>query len=148
MIRFLQAPDETQDDCGAVPQIPEQTLRAYLTEAKDQCEKLGSDITDEEFDKVFGTFVQLFASEQCWSPFCDGDYVAAISFKVYFAYGATCAGVELNVPECVYDEMIDLLVVFASAQDPSYVPTENELLYIDQLTGTRCHPTSLPSCLH
>ena len=130
MIRFLQASDETQDDCGAVPQIPEQTLRAYLTEAKDQCEKLGSDITDEEFDKVFGTFVQLFASEQCWSPFCDGDYIAAISFKVYFKYGATCAGVELNVPECVYDEMIDLLVVYASAQDPSYVPTENELMYI------------------
>ena len=130
MIRFLQTPDETQDDCGAVPQIPEQALRAVLTEAKDQCEKLGSDITDEEVDKVFETFMQLFASEQCWTPVCDDDYVAAITFKVYFDYGATCAGVELNVPECVYDEMIDLLVVYASAQDPSYFPTENELLYI------------------
>ena len=29
-----------------------------------------------------------------------------------------------------YDEMIDLSVVYASAQDPSYFPIENELLYI------------------
>jgi hypothetical protein len=130
MIRFLQTPDETQDDCGSVPQIPEQALRAVLTEAKDQCEKLGSDITDEEFDKVYGTFMQLFASEQCWAPLCDENYIAATSFKVYFDYGATCAGVELNIPECVYDEMINLLVVYASVQDPSYTPTEDELLYI------------------
>jgi hypothetical protein len=29
-----------------------------------------------------------------------------------------------------YDKMTDLLVVYASAQDPSYFPTDNELLYI------------------
>ena len=66
-----------------------------------------------------------------------------------------------------YDEMTDLLVVYASAQDPSYFPTDNELLYIvstllvtpakDQCIAkgvdmgstdwNRCHPTSLPSCL-
>jgi hypothetical protein len=130
MIRFLQTPDETEDDCGAVPQIPEQALRAVLIKAKDQCEESGSDITDEEFDKVFENFMQLFANEQCWAPLCDEGYVAALTYKVYFDYGATCAGVELKIPDCVYDKMIDLLVVYANTEVSSYTPTKDELLYI------------------
>jgi hypothetical protein len=130
VIRLLQTPDENKDDCGAVPRVQEEALRATLNKAKDDCEKLGSDITDDEFDKVFGTFMQLFASEKCWAALCDEDHVAAVSFKVYFDYGATCAGVDLNVPDCVYDKMIDLLVVYSNAEDPSYTPTEDELTYI------------------
>ena len=87
-------------------------------------------LADEEFDEALGTLSQLLASEECWAALCDDDYAAALSFKVYFDYGATCAGVDLNVHECVYDKMIDLLVVFSGAEDPSYTPTEDELAYI------------------
>ena len=37
-----------------------------------QCTELGSDITDEEFVEVVGTFMQLFANEECWVSLCAG----------------------------------------------------------------------------
>lgn len=67
--RLLQASSGVNVECSH-PEV--QAFRAFMSEAKDQCTELGSDITDEEFVEVVGTFMQLFANEECWVSLCAG----------------------------------------------------------------------------
>ena len=69
--RLLQASSGVNVECSR-PEVPEQAFRAFMSEAKDQCTELGSDITEEEFVEVVGTFMQLFANEECWVSLCAG----------------------------------------------------------------------------
>ena len=68
--RLLQA-SGVDVECSHL-KVLEQALRAFVSMAKDQCTELGSNITDEEFVEVVGTFMQLFADEECWVSLCAG----------------------------------------------------------------------------
>jgi hypothetical protein len=58
------------------------------------------------------------------------NYIATLSYKIYFDYGAKCAGVDLDIPECVYDKVIELLVLLSATSPPPENPTEEELFYL------------------
>ena len=143
--RFLQESVETgDDDCGR-PDVPEQDMRAIMTVAKGQCEGLEIVVSDGEFDTVLATFLQLFASKGCWVSLCSGsDDSTELLFQILLDDAAQCAGVQLDVNECVMDHIVGLLVNGGDStggsvpqgiprmlqlveSDPCAQPTEEEL---------------------
>lgn len=108
-----------------MPDFAEEELLALLTGASTEC----NGVSEEEFDEVFTSLKKLFASKSCWEKLCDVDYITALSYKIYFEFGAKCAGVELDLPECVFDKVIELLVIFATEPAPAS-PTDEELFYL------------------
>jgi hypothetical protein len=52
-------------------------------------------------------------------------YITTLSYKIYFEYAEKCAGVDLDVPECVYDKVLDLLVIFSETSPPENSSSPN-----------------------
>jgi len=124
--RFLQAPTDDDETC-VVPDIGDETLLSILQGASVEC----GEVTEEEFAEVFASMKKLFAAKSCWEKvLCDREYIATLSYKIYFEYGAKCAGVDLDIPECVYDKVIELLVTLSETSPGPENPTEEELFYL------------------
>lgn len=123
--RFLQ--DRTDDDYVCVaPDMNDETLLAILQGASVEC----GEVTEEEFNEVYANMKKLFAAKSCWEKvLCDMEYIATLTFTIFFDYGANCAGVDFDVPECVYDKVIELLVVLSETDAPEN-PTEEEMFYL------------------
>ena len=69
---------------------------------------------------------KLFSSKSCWEKvLCDMTYITTLSYKIYFEYAEKCAGVDLDVPECVYDKVLDLLVIFSETSPPENSSSPN-----------------------
>jgi hypothetical protein len=84
------------------------------------------EVTEEEFNEVFTTLKKLFSSKSCWEKvLCDMTYITTLSYKIYFEYAEKCAGVDLDVPECVYDKVLDLLVMFSETSPPENSSSPN-----------------------
>jgi hypothetical protein len=107
--------------------MDDETLLAILQGASVEC----GEVTEEEFNEVFASLKKLFAAKSCWEKvLCDTNYIATLSYKIYFDYGAKCAGVDLDIPECVYDKVIELLVMLSATSPAPENPTEEELFYL------------------
>lgn len=117
--RFLQTPNE--EEVCELPDLADEDLLTILTGASDKCD----DVSEEEFDSAFISLKHFFASKSCWENLCDEDYVIALSYKIYFKLGAQCAGVELDLPNCVFDKVIELLTTFTNED-----PIEKELFFL------------------
>jgi len=52
-------------------------------------------------------------------------YITTLSYKISFEYAEKCAGVDLDVPECVYDKVLDLLVMFSETSPPENSSSPN-----------------------
>ena len=75
--------------------------------AKDQCH---ASIFDDEISAVLDTFMVVFAATECWESLCNPDGAATdLLVRLLFEDAAQCAGVELDVHECVYDHIIEML---------------------------------------
>jgi hypothetical protein len=124
--RSLQTPTDDDYVCAA-PDIDDETLLAILQGASVEC----GEVTEEEFNEVFASLKKLFAAKSCWEKvLCDMNYIATLSYKIFFEYGAKCAGVDLDIPECVYDKVIELLVMLSATKPAPENPTEEELFYL------------------
>ena len=124
--RFLQAPTDDDETC-VVPDIDDGTLLSILQGASVEC----GEVTEEEFNEAFANMKKLFAAKSCWEKvLCDMEYIATLSYKIYFEYGAKCAGVDLDIPECVYDKVIELLVTLSETSPGPENPTDEELFYL------------------
>lgn len=125
--RFLQAPtDDDVDYVCVAPDMNDETLLAILQGASVEC----GEVTEEEFNEVFANMKKLYAAKSCWDiVFCDKEYIATLSSKIFFDYGAKCAGVDLDIPECVHNKVIELLVMLSETDAPEN-PTEKEMFYL------------------
>jgi hypothetical protein len=67
---------------------------------------------DDEFSAVLDTFMGVFAATECWESLCNPDGAATdLLVQLLFEDAAQCAGVELDVHECVYDHIIEMLAI-------------------------------------
>ena len=121
--RFLQDPSgntrllakgsasDVDDECAA-PEITSEDLTALMNTVNDECEAPAS---EEDFNATLDAFLQIFANEECWGVMCTEDF-SKLFFSILFDEAASCAGVELDVPPCVKDHIIDLVLF---VEDPT-----------------------------
>jgi hypothetical protein len=127
-----------------------------LAIAKDQCR---ASTSDDEFNTVLDTFMGVFAATKCWESLCNSpdainelliqsmyeDAANELLIRTMFEDAANCAGVELDMHECVYDHIIEIFTttnvpivhrlrrvlqqqpVMVDETNPCYVPSEEEL---------------------
>ncbi len=74
-----------------------------LAVANDQCPGISAD----EYNTVLDTFMGVFAATECWKSLCDPGASFDLLIRILFEDAAQCAGVELDVHECVYDNIIE-----------------------------------------
>lgn len=79
-----------------------------MTIAKDQC---SASTSDDEFNAVLDTFMGVFSATECWESLCNSDAAIELLMRILFDDAAQCAGVELDVHKCVYDHIIEMLVM-------------------------------------
>jgi hypothetical protein len=98
---------QSSNDCGPPP-ITKETMRSIMNVAiaKDQCH---ASVSDDEFNAVLDTFMGVFAATECWESLCSPDATSDLLIRLLFEDAAQCAGVELDVHECVYDHIIEML---------------------------------------
>ena len=103
--RFLQS----SNNC-VPPPITKETMRSIMNVAiaKDQCQV---SISDDEFSAVLDTFMGVFTATECWESLCNPDASIKLLIRLLFEDAARCAGVELDVHECVYDHIIEMLAM-------------------------------------
>ena len=112
-----------------------------LAIAKDQCR---ASTSDDEFNTVLDTFMGVFAATKCWESLCDSpDAINELLIRTMFEDAAKCAGVELDMHECVYDHIIEVFTttnvpmahrlrreqqpVMVDESNPCGAPSEEEL---------------------
>ena len=120
--RFLQSPNDVSCVVPEFGDEEEDVLLLLLQGASVDC----GEVTEEEFNEVFISLKKLFSSKSCWEKvLCDMTYITTLSYKIYFEYAEKCAGVDLDVPECVYDKVLDLLVMFSETSPPENSSSPN-----------------------
>ena len=120
--RFLQSPNDVSCVVPEFGDEEEDVLLLLLQGASVDC----GEVTEEEFNEVFISLKKMFSSKSCWERvLCDMTYITTLSYKIYFEYAEKCAGVDLDVPECVYDKVLDLLVMFSETSPPENSSSPN-----------------------
>ena len=120
--QFLQSPNDVSCVVPEFGDEEEDVLLLLLQGASVDC----GEVTEEEFNEVFISLKKMFSSKSCWERvLCDMTYITTLSYKIYFEYAEKCAGVDLDVPECVYDKVLDLLVMFSETSPPENSSSPN-----------------------
>ena len=143
--RFLQTSNGRylqDEDCGSFQEDEQEEFFALLRINKDQCDG----VSDEEFNTAYDAFMSIISSDGCWESLCAEDF-SKLFFTILFDDATSCAGVDLDVPQCVKDHIIDLvlmvedptadMLVRRSLQqnedsDPCDTPTEGDLRFFVQ----------------
>ena len=138
--RYLQ--ELPEEECGAFQEDEQEEFFALLHINKDLCD----DVSDEEFNTANDAFMSIISNDGCWESLCAEDF-SKLFFTILFDDATSCAGVELDVPQCVKDRIIDLvlmvedptadMLVRRSLQqdedpDPCDTPTEGDLGFFVQ----------------
>jgi len=74
----------------------------------DQC---SASTSDDEFNAVLDSFMSVFSATKCWESLCNPNASVELLIRIMFEDAAQCAGVKLDVHECVYDHIIEMLAM-------------------------------------
>ncbi len=102
--RFLQ---EQGEEGGCLPDLSENDLRYLMNGSRAECNQVSIEYTDQYFEEVLSEFLKVLSNENCWNELCSSP---EILMKLMFDHAMQCANVDLDVNQCIKDQIMSMML--------------------------------------
>ena len=105
------------DGCSA-PDIPEEVLVSIMTNSRAQCVASGQSISDEDFLSAKNAFYSGMTDSACFAQMClEFENPSPPFMEIVFDEAVRCANVELDVDDCIHDNIMNIFFGIESSSD-------------------------------